>query len=573
MRAEVDSGRQLVNHYTAKIIALDPVGSTVKQAPPFVFPAQFSLKRNTPFAFDYLRDYLGESTAEPLLMDASVKAALEYIDKQTPKEGDGINPVPPCAIASVARSGKTTLLQSIFNRLLQDGKFNPIFVNFNGKRGLEQGFHRQHDESDYDAFLRWVAVSLLEETDTAGTCQEQDLEEYLSRSELPIVLLVDELNALTANDISEELARLLRQRFLDQPNRYLCFTSHWFLDLSPLGHSESPRDTNFVELPNVQNEKGGIDVLTEKTGTSRVQVAECLGTVGLLVSSYHERNFKPDRYFAQRTASKTFPLSSFLDEFCKGVPRHDEMRHFDRFTSILENGKIAWPILFAKEFLYSAGEYTLYNLMNHTTTAIERSSYNEDSGDEWEYTVRVAIAMVARNAEFRGLNQTQATILGVPDENIDSRPKLYVRELPGDIKTPQQAQEHLDSYIEKTNEYPTLVLAYPRAQLEIFDTITCFKYSESTDTIFTGQQMKQGEGYPAKDAPSPFNGLLIRGDADYNPRRRPTKRKGWQYISGKEMHDFLPCSLHPLIPSEWLKQKKKKKKKKIKIESCVERTV
>ena len=80
----------------------------------------------------------------------------------------------------MARSGKTTLLQSIFNRLLQDGKFNPIFVNFNGDRGLEQLFSRQRDESEHDAFLRWVAVSLLEETDTAGTCQEQDLEEYLS---------------------------------------------------------------------------------------------------------------------------------------------------------------------------------------------------------------------------------------------------------------------------------------------------------------------------------------------------------------------------------------------------------
>merc|ERR1719473_1775799 len=164
--------------------------------------------------------------------------------------------------------------------------------------------------------------------------------------------------------------------------------------------------------------------------------------------------------------------------------------------------------------------------MKHTTTAIERSSYNEDSGDEWEYTVRVAIAMVARNAEFRRLNPTQATILGVPDTKTDSRPKLYVRKLPGDIKTPQKAQEHLDFWIKKNiDEYPTLVLAYPKVQLEIFDTITCFKYSESTDTIFTGQQMKQGKGYPDKDAPSPFNGLLIRGDADYNPRR-PTERKG-----------------------------------------------
>ena len=217
------------------------------------------------------------------------------------------------------------------------------------------------DESDYDAFLRWVAVSLLEETDTAGTCQEQDLEEYLSRSELPIVLLVDELNALTANDISDKLAELLRRMFLDKPNRYLCFTSHWFLDLPPLGHSDSPRDTKFVELPNVQNEKGGIDLLTEKTGTSRVQVAECLGTVGLLVSSYHERNFKPDQYFDKRTTNETFPLSSFLYEFCTGKATHDEMRRFDRFTSRLENGKIVWPILFAKQFLYRAQEYTLYN--------------------------------------------------------------------------------------------------------------------------------------------------------------------------------------------------------------------
>ena len=233
-------------------------------APPFDFPVEFSLKRNTLIPF----------TNEPILMDASVATALEYIKTETPKLGTMTYAVPPCAISSMARSGKTTLLHSIFNRLLQDGEFNPILVNFNGARGLQQPFRRLDGESDYDAFLRWLATSLLfddEETVTTGTCQEQDLDEYLSRSELPIVLLVDELNALTLNNASDELAQLLRQMFLDKPGRYLCFTSHWFMDLGEVvGNTESFRGTNFVKVSSAQNEEG-ISLLSQMTGATRVQ--------------------------------------------------------------------------------------------------------------------------------------------------------------------------------------------------------------------------------------------------------------------------------------------------------------
>ena len=103
------------------------------------------------------------------------------------------------------------------------------------------------------------------------------------------------------------------------------------------------------------------------------------------------------------------------------------------------------------------------------------------------------------------------------------------------------------------HKYPTLVLAYPTVRgFSVFDTITCFKHSKSTDTKFTGQQIKQLTGVPKTDAP--FDGLLLRSDANKR-KSRPRKRKNWEYISGKDMQDFLPKSLHPLIPSEWMQKK------------------
>ena len=384
-----------------------------------VLKSTFSLKRQTPIKFDH----------ELIALEPSLTKAAKYIATGIPNHTTSWHRVPPVAVTSMARSGKTTLLHSLFNKFLDEEKFNPILVDFNG----DNGFFPLDGESDYDACLRWVATSVLfEEHETvpvpAFNCTEQDLEEYLSTSPKPIVLLVDNLNHLSyLNEnkrLSIRLARLLRKLFLDKPDRYLCYTSHWDMNLETVsGHERAIciyYTTKYVRLPRAQNAEEVNQVIQSKSknNITPVQVAAHLGSVGLLVSKY-DLDYDPSVQFERRTQGhKSFPVESFLDEFCFGDEYHVDMRYFDEFTTRLDGGKLAWPLCFASTFLYKAREHQLHALIERTQHAIGPQSVG--SGLEWEFVARVAVAMVARCALYRDLEDIESQVIGLSSQSPSS---------------------------------------------------------------------------------------------------------------------------------------------------------
>ena len=462
-----------LNHYSAKLLDFD-VGHPPK---PCVFPDNFSLQRDTKIVFQ----------REPILLETTVDTTMDIIKEEIYKPGSATYRVPPVAITSMARSGKTTLLHALFNKLIEDDEFSPILLDFNGNGNFEQ----RSGETDYDAFLRWVATSVLYKQNAAVpkfTCRKRDLEEYLKKSPKPIVLLVDEINCLN-NNISVPLAKLLRRTFLDKADRYLCFTSHWLVRLDKIAGKTSsppsPRTAIDVPVPHTQK----VEEINKFLGTkkvTRLQVAQYMGSVGLLVSIFGSQRFNTTEHFELHTGSE-FPLESFLYEFCKGTQKHDEMRPFDKFTSRLDNNKLVWPLCFAKEFLYSAGESDLHCLIDRTETVMKLQS--SGSGLEWEYVVTVAIGVIARCSEFRNLTHIEATVLGVPFKHRKSRNELHIVRLPEKIKDPKSAKDYLTQFIkqEEFQQHPFIVMAYPAyTHFEVFDTITCFKESETGDIKFTG---------------------------------------------------------------------------------------
>ena len=142
-----------------------------------------------------------------------------------------------------------------------------------------------------------------------------------------------------------------------------------------------------------------------------------------------------------------------------------------------------------------------------------------------------------------------------------SRPELTIMSLSPHIVDPGTALTEINNFMQvKCRQYPAIVVALTKnAGFHIFDTITCFKECESSDGTFTGQQMKQREGYPDRDAPFPFTGVLLRGDAP-KPPSGPTVRQRWEYFDCDEVAQMLPFSLRPLIPSVWLPTLPKKKR-------------
>ena len=483
-----------------------------------------------------------------ILLDDPVKRCMLTITEQIKNSTTDSYCVPPVAITSMARSGKTTLLKSIFNKILEKKNFNPILVSFNGNDGFEQ----RKGENQKQAFLRCVTTSLLYEKGQQPTLtvDETQLEEYLAKSPKPIVLLIDELN----RQVDPPVAKLLRQMFLDKPQRYLCFTTNWFLNLHQTAGktstaAPSPRGTIFVHPPQTQSAEQIKKVMgTYKDNVTSVKVASCIGSVGLVVSIYGRLRYSPKQAFNRAKENiKSFPLEPFVEEFCTG--RRDNpraMNVFDIFTTRIGDGDIIWPICFAREFLNASKQTSLCNFIEYAESAVTLPS--EGTGLPWEYVVRVGIGMVALRSTFRQLSFTQAKAIGMPLSWGTSH-GFHIVQLPNDMKDLAGAKKHIIDYVKDISvTCPCFVLAYPtHGQFEVFDTITCF--SQSKDKFnFTGQQMKHGCSVPTKDPP--FLGVRIRGFAPDSPTK-PTKSKKWRYLSLPEIKDFLPLSLHALIPSEW----------------------
>ena len=267
---EINTTHQLVTHYTAEVTDFFQL-----TLPSIEFPDSFSLTRRTHKAFDH----------PPILLDAIIERALQHFNDQIHLSSTEGYRVPPLAITSMACSGKTTLLKALFNKILQEGQFDPVLVDFTAS----SGFSLQDGESDYHGFLRWVASSLLFDEDDLNpwpifSCPEQQLEAYLSDAPKPIVLLVDELHALAGKRASASLARLLREMFLDRSDRCLCFTSEWGMDLDE-EDEPNPRTTKFLGVPMTQDVEK-INELLPGANVTSIELAMHAGIVGLIVSRY-----------------------------------------------------------------------------------------------------------------------------------------------------------------------------------------------------------------------------------------------------------------------------------------------
>ena len=535
----------------------------------------------------------------PILLEDIVEFALKAIKNNINKSDNGKDRVPPLAITSVARSGKTTLLREIQKSLNTETDFITVMVDFNGS----SNFQRLDYESDDVAFLRWFTKSviygqkLIKDPNSRTCCGYQELVDYISQPGKPIVLLVDELNKLVGLEgVSPKLACILRD-FLAVKGRYLCFTSHYFVssdlekvrgftshqfvssDLekvlgsrmlrtdtrAPDDIEASPRGVIFCPVPRLQlslvNKVELLavwkDTLAEKTirTLTGVQIALCLGSVGLVVSMYGDNQFKPDDYFGERMIAKTkFPLKEFLYEFCDGKTHDAAMRAFDLFTTRTQHNHILWPLCFAREFIKrcetpTSNCYHAAKLMKDPSDIAGASVVN--TGLDWEFIARAALAIVALLTVYRPAGPLATRVLGVPQGNTITTFKIF--QFGEYITDPEEALKQVTAYA-TSNAFkkPLLVLGYPsHADFACFDTLTCFVADADSSPIVIGQQMKLGRGLPRKNPPKEFNrAVLLRGHAPQR-RSRPSKRRNWDYLSREEVEEFCPFSIRPLIPLEW----------------------
>eukprot|EP01031_Cornospumella_fuschlensis_P030765 gene30765-37171_t len=155
------------------------------------------------------------------VLNEGVGHVLRLVEKQT----DSTLRVPPLVFSRLARGGKTTTLERMFDRLKTTSELTVIGISFNGQGA--GAFSRRRGETQSEAILRLIAAQLVE-------CSDEDAQRLLvDRSSLDahlgsgVVLIVDDLNILTGGFAPDnEAAALLREMFLDRPGRYLVYSTH-----------------------------------------------------------------------------------------------------------------------------------------------------------------------------------------------------------------------------------------------------------------------------------------------------------------------------------------------------------
>lgn len=173
------------------------------------------------------------------VVDATLSKMMNTICTQT-SDADRKSPF---VLSSLSRSGKTTILRSLFDTWKKQGKLSMI-VRFNGSGP----FKFQEGETAKEAIMRQIVSQLVDTTSLPPNalikCDEASLRKKLQDdlSDSEFILFVDELNA-SGVPLPYDASSFLKEVFLDPPHRGLVFSTHVPMDLNTDRRSISMRQT------------------------------------------------------------------------------------------------------------------------------------------------------------------------------------------------------------------------------------------------------------------------------------------------------------------------------------------
>ena len=239
----------------------------------------------------------------------------------------------------------------------------PIFVSFNCAHKLQQ-LDRERDS--IETLTRGIAISLMEvppEETRAVACPRQVLKAYLDQHS-KVVLLIDELSMLLKPGCADRHKRagaFLRDEFLDRPDRFLVFSTHFPItagiqELLGLG-SGSDRDATPIPMPTSFNLAELREMHMECRSLTGCQVLFYSGIPSLIYSVMTDNNFKFENQFAnidpKPRVDDEFVLN-FLNEFLMGVHTTTSptapLRSFDCLTECHDAGaghRVLWILGYA----------------------------------------------------------------------------------------------------------------------------------------------------------------------------------------------------------------------------------
>jgi hypothetical protein len=440
----------------------------------------------------------------------------------------------PLLCSRLARGGKSTTLCLIFDELKKQN-VQPIFISFNGSTK----FRPRRGESQCAAILRVIALEFVDIGDLDSrslTCNERNLDRYIGEDH-PVVLIIDELNALAA-PIDEDAGRMLRELFLDKPNRYLLFSSHIPLSFDPpVSCSYSPPSMRGCHVLGFSSCVDIHALRAMSPGCSSLSPSEVTlfgGIPSLIYSVKALGERKPILRFEDR-----FPpgsLGTDVDLFQQFVAsaldgrRRPKLRCFDEFGIYDQEEHMRWPLCYI-DCILSA--FTLSNYTEFISGHINdlwTSAGTVESGMDLECVIHIAIA-------FRCLHCLLLCEGGNIFDRVLSWRGIMV---PDEYHTLDSIRGYVSSLTTPANTIIFLVPSY--AKCPDFDGIIL------SGGLTCEYQIKLGGGHPEKNPPEGIiQGYLFRGQS----ARVQSSKPGWNHLSSDDIASLLGYSLRPLVPSSW----------------------
>jgi hypothetical protein len=447
---------------------------------------------------------------------------------------------PPLMISSLARSGKTTALDALFTALKDGGIIQPIIISFN----RNAGFSERSGESCSDSLLRMIAAQFVDDSRGNFSCTEKALEAHFGDAK--VVLLIDELNSLGAQ-VNEDLSRLLKRMFLDRPNRYLVFSTHYPLAIDvgeSFIRSASLRDSKQIQLPRCTDVNVLRLMAPQCSGLQPCRVALYSGIPSLIFLSCINTLSIRQRFNGRRIEWTVFDSELVQADFVRGLLNGFPYgRDFDVFSSADPGGYHMFPVAYIDCIIGS-----MHNSITHGVTEVVKQlktysneASHAESGKDWECIVLLALLLRCFDARTHAYNLFYHIMLN-PKE-------IIFFDLPSTYNTLELAKLAL-SRLAGQRTSCVFIMCSRAANFPYFDAMLLVRNTDY-DEEYVGLKMKPGKVYPASAeglAPDGWTSFWVRGDAT---ERNGIPDDGWIYLDRKMLTDFLGYSLGTLYPAEW----------------------
>ena len=515
----------------------------------------------------------------------SVAEAVQYVQEFILTFDSTAAKKPPIMISSLARSGKTTFLAKIFDALQATGNYRVIMISLSGNFALN------NNETPRDGILRLIATQLMIPGPTNNLanvdfqnihCSEAVLNEKLSQDhpELPLVLIIDELNVLGV-PLDAMTANWLKSNFFSPQGRYLIFSTHVPMNVDEGVPFEGSRRMSMVAKIPTSLSVG--DVRAIAPVCAEVTPGEIMlygGLPALIYTVKLAKKFGDDPiksrfgFFASNISTDQRPqfptpgnrtryippisletVHRFLKEVLNGSRVSDaNVMIFHGFGEVRDAHKIRYPLCFLKEVLAWYFKQLDANSKISVRDAVNTIHYliNDDltvyagqyqSGKDWEVLIQISILLrgilaVNNRKEFHPLLEKYVVIKGMCCCGLD-------------CETLDQAGESIQEVIRKNPE-TLCVFSCRVATFPLFDGFVGY-FDGISQEIIAGHQEKIGRKYPSGKIKVPTwvtKAFLMRGDV---PNKSGESVDGkWQYLNAETIKErVLGYSLKFVYPSDW----------------------